>query len=129
VGYEAQFKLEFHSGPFLSTDGSIVLWESLKNIGLVTAIAHPESFRQTAENLGLNVVSLSSKPDHHPFLAAEIDPIFEKVDQIAITEKDFWRQPDFWNGYKSKVIRVTQHADLPPKFLEIVEKFYAQYRD
>lgn len=129
VDFDTQFKLEFHCGPFLKTDGSNVLLESLKNIALVTAIAHPESFRHTAENIGLNVVSLSSKPDHHPFLAAEIDPIFEKVDQIAITEKDFWRQPDFWNNYKSKVIRVTQHADLPSKFLEFVDKLYAQYRD
>ena len=127
AGFETQFKLEFHRGPFLDTDGSVVLFESLKNVALVTAIAHPESFRLTAESIGLNVVSLSFKPDHHPFLAAEIDPIFEKVDQIAITEKDFWRQPEFWNNYRSKVIRVTHHADLPSKFLEIIEKLYRQY--
>jgi tetraacyldisaccharide-1-P 4'-kinase len=113
----------------LRTDGSIESIETLRNVALVTAVAHPEAFRQTAESRGLNVVSLSSKPDHHPFLASEIDPIFENVDQIAITEKDFWRQSDFWCRYKSKVIRVTQHADLPQEFVDLVEKLYRQYKN
>jgi tetraacyldisaccharide 4'-kinase len=116
-----QFKLLFHNGPILNTDGKSIPFEELKNIGVMTAIAHPDGFRRAVEDRGLNVVSFSYKSDHSPFLPEEVDPIFQKVDQIAITEKDFWRQPEFWKSYDSKVIRVTQHVDLPNDFLSFFE--------
>jgi tetraacyldisaccharide 4'-kinase len=119
-GWKNQFALSFHTGPVLSVDGLKVDFKAFGKVGIVTALAHPEQFKATVESLGMIPSSFSYKRDHVAFMASEIEPILTKVDQIVITEKDFWRQPELWKLWKDRVYRVTQHANLPEEFVESI---------
>jgi tetraacyldisaccharide 4'-kinase len=63
------------------------------------AIANPERFLQSIKALNLELVSNVIKADHDFFYQEDIDQLGGlNPAWVMITEKDFWRQPEFWRA-------------------------------
>jgi len=118
--YPTQFPLSFHFGPFLDVKGATFDQQKFGHVAVATAIAHPKQFFTDLESIGINVVKLSYKRDHLNFDSDEIQKIGQEVDQIIVTEKDFWRHPQNWQASKTTVVRATQHTELPDEIWEII---------
>lgn len=118
--WKNQFILSFHTGSILKVDGMKAGLQDLRRVGIVTALAHPEQFKMTVEGLGIIPLSFSYRRDHEAFTAPEVEKILNNVDQILITEKDFWRQPEFWKTWEDRVFRVTQHANIPQELVDSI---------
>jgi tetraacyldisaccharide 4'-kinase len=58
-----------------------------RNVALVSGIGNPEAFERTARNAGALLESVHAFPDHHPFKAAELEPIAQKAEML-VTSKD-----------------------------------------
>ncbi len=87
-----------------------------KRIFVINAIARPESFEKTLEELGANIVKSFRFLDHHRFTYEEIEEIFsqakaERVDAVITTEKDAVRMP-VPDKYRIPIyfLRVTIHV-------------------
>ena len=63
------------------------------------AIANPERFLRSIKALNLELVSNLVKADHDLFNQEDIDQLGGLNSAwVMITEKDFWRQPEFWEA-------------------------------
>ncbi len=83
-----------NDNPLLQKDNSYNL-DSLhgKRIYAFAGIAHPESFRKTAESLGAEVVAFRTYPDHHHYTPENMEDILKasrehRAEIILTTEKD-----------------------------------------
>jgi tetraacyldisaccharide 4'-kinase len=94
-----------------------------KRVFVVSGIARPQSFEDTIQGLGVNVIERFRFLDHHRFTYEEMEEILnrareEKIDAVVTTEKDAVRMP-VMEKYKTPIyfLRVSieimnGHTDL-----------------
>jgi tetraacyldisaccharide 4'-kinase len=79
-------------------------------------IAHPESFRQTLEHLGLEPVAFQALPDHHAYHAKEVRQLVSRAEKkgatcFVCTEKDLVKLRAFDLGLPLYAVRMEVDAD------------------
>jgi tetraacyldisaccharide 4'-kinase len=94
-----------------------------KSVVLVSGIAHPERFRRTAEEVGLNVTGHLIFPDHHHFSDKELRSALQEAGQMPLlfTEKDWVKLP-LWckQSPNAAALRIGLAMDNESEFLEHV---------
>jgi tetraacyldisaccharide 4'-kinase len=81
-------------------------------VGLLSGIAQPDSFRRTVESLGARVIHERRFPDHHRYLEGDLRSLEEEAPTWLTTEKDAVKILPSWLG----------GADLRVVSIEIVVK-------
>lgn len=67
-----------------------------REVGLLSGIARPASFRRTAEGLGARVVAERSFPDHHRYRAPDLAGLASEAPLWVTTEKDAVKLDPAW---------------------------------
>jgi tetraacyldisaccharide 4'-kinase len=64
---------------------------------LASAIAHPQRFRLTAEDLSWKIIDHRIFPDHHPFSDRDLEDLLGIAanEPVVVTEKDWVKLPDW----------------------------------
>ena len=69
-----------------------------REVGLLSGIARPASFRRTVEALGARVVVERSFPDHHAYRSSDLDGLAARAPLWLTTEKDAVKLDPAWPG-------------------------------
>ena len=107
-----------------STSASVDLFRG-RGVFLVSAIASPERFRNTAERLGWLVQEYVIFRDHHAFTDDELRAILGKAGElpVVVTEKDWVKLPDWFKAMdRVFALRIDMALDNEEAFAEIVLK-------
>lgn len=67
------------------------------------AIAHGERFLESLRTLGIEAADRLILRDHQVLSQANKAFLLEKKQPIILSEKDYWREPDFWNTFAQEV--------------------------
>ncbi|MDQ6967823.1 MAG: tetraacyldisaccharide 4'-kinase [Mariprofundaceae bacterium] len=71
-----------------------------KSVIVVSAIARPQRFKQSLQNLGIHVEASYFFPDHHPFTKHDMRDIWQQRTDIAVTSKDAVKLLPIWPKHK-----------------------------
>jgi tetraacyldisaccharide 4'-kinase len=95
------------------------------DVVLCSAIAGPERFRRTSEELGWVVADHMAFRDHHSFTDAELQAILERASDrpVVVTEKDWVKLPE-WFRQTGQVfaLRITTVVEDEENFLGILKR-------
>jgi len=89
-----------------------------KRVAAVAGIGHPERFFTHLETLGITLDSRHAFPDHHPFVASDLDAI--DADLILMTEKDAVKCAHLMLLSAHRVWQMHIDALLPEPFYEFI---------
>jgi tetraacyldisaccharide 4'-kinase len=99
-----------------------------RSVQLVSAIARPERFAQTARDLGWDVVTHVVHRDHHFFSNRELEHILNETPSLdtVFTEKDWVKLPDwFINKDNTWALRIDTEIDDEADFTHFVMRLIA----
>jgi len=90
-------------------------------------IARPESFRETLEQAGIEVVQLVAYPDHYYYKASDIEDIEAAAEEyganiLITTEKDVVRLTALDSRLQIMVAQIEFTLDKPEEFLDLIIK-------
>jgi tetraacyldisaccharide 4'-kinase len=98
-----------------------------QNVMLVSAIARPERFRETAETLGWKVVDHLILPDHHSFSDNELRQVLDRASGAAaviFTQKDWVKLPEwFKENERIGMLRIEMVIDQEEAFWAALRGF------
>lgn len=96
-----------------------------KNVILVSAIARPNRFLDTAKALRWNIVTHVACRDHHFFSTRELQKLLDDhaSSELVFTEKDWVKLPDWFQSHeRTWALRIDIHVDNEETFLKLVTK-------
>lgn len=99
---------------------SILDPQNSPKIALAAAIAHPEKFRTAVQSLGFEVLKTCFIGDHQSFVEASILELLHSGAPILITEKDYFRQPEFWQRPQVYVLPI--RFEIPQLLLDLIKE-------
>lgn len=106
--------------PFEVVDTSYI---NNKSVTLVSAIARPERFLNTAKTLGWNIVRHVTYRDHHFFSIRELQKLVsaDPYTELVFTEKDWVKLPAWFQRLKQTwALRIDVQVEEEQKFLKLV---------
>jgi tetraacyldisaccharide 4'-kinase len=78
-----------------------------REVGLLSGLARPASFRRTVEALGARVVAERCFPDHHPYAARDLAGLAAAAPLWITTEKDAVKiEPEWVGGAELRVLAI-----------------------
>lgn len=104
--------------------GAVVSPEMLRGaeVGILSALAQPRSFRRSLESLGARPVAERSFRDHHAYRAADVADLARQAPMWVTTEKDAVKLVPAWVGPADVWVLVMElKLDRPVAFLDWVE--------
>lgn len=101
-------------------------WQSLRGKPLVAfaGIGHPEKFKQTLLNAGLNLKDFVPFPDHHPYHEKDLKSLLHLAEKqgakLVTTAKDFVKLPPQFQA-KTTALRVTLEFETQDPFYRFLD--------
>jgi tetraacyldisaccharide 4'-kinase len=93
-----------------------------ERVGLLAAVARPESVRRTLEQLGARVVAERLFRDHHRYAASDLAGLAELAPRWITTEKDAVKLLPAWAGHaRIDVLAIELAVDEPAALLDWLE--------
>src|SRR4030095_6218118 len=93
-----------------------------ERVGLLAAVARPDSVRRTLVQLGAQVVAERLFPDHHRFAASDLAGLAHQATRWITTEKDAVKLVPAWTGRaRIDVLAIELAVDAPDALLDWLE--------
>ncbi len=93
-----------------------------ERVGLLAAVARPDSVRRTLEQLGAQVVAERLFRDHHRYAAVDLANLADEVPRWITTEKDAVKLIPAWAGRaRIDVLAIELAVDAPEALLDWLE--------
>ncbi len=93
-----------------------------KEVGLLSGIARPASFRETVESIGARVIAERSFPDHHRYRERDFRDLGKEADLWLTTEKDAGKILPRWiQGASLRVVALKTEVEGSEAFLDWIE--------
>jgi tetraacyldisaccharide 4'-kinase len=93
-----------------------------REVGMLTAIAHPGAFRRTLESLGARVVAERVFRDHHRYRPRNLRGLADRAPLWVTTEKDAAKILPTWTGGADlRVLRIEIKVDQAGDLLEWID--------
>jgi tetraacyldisaccharide 4'-kinase len=93
-----------------------------ERVGLLAAVARPDSVRRTLAGLGAHVVAERLFGDHHRYSAADLAGLAEQAPRWITTEKDAVKLVPGWAGRaRIDVLAIELSVDAPEALLDWLE--------
>jgi tetraacyldisaccharide 4'-kinase len=93
-----------------------------QSVGLLAAVARPQSVRRTLEGLGARVVAERLFRDHHRFRPADLAGLAGEAARWITTEKDAVKLVPAWTGHaRVDVLAIELAVDAPEALLDWLE--------
>jgi tetraacyldisaccharide 4'-kinase len=108
----------------LAGGGAALPLDSLagERVGLLAAVARPESVRRTLRQLGARIVAERLFRDHHHFRASDLVGLAEQTPRWITTEKDAVKLVPTWAGRAAiDVLTIELAVDEPEALLDWLE--------
>jgi len=93
-----------------------------KSVIAVSAIARPQRFTQSLQDLGIHVEKSCFFPDHHPFTKSDMHNIWQQQSAIAVTAKDAVKLLDLWPKNRPLWV-LEQDFEGEPELIETILAF------
>ncbi len=93
-----------------------------ERVGLLAAVARPDSVRRTLEALGAHVVAERLFRDHHRYVASDLVGLADRAPRWITTEKDAVKLLPAWTGRaRVDVLAIQLEVDEPDALLDWLE--------
>jgi len=93
-----------------------------REVGVLSALAHPRALRATVESLGGRVIAERSFPDHYRYRASDLSGLARQAPLWVTSEKDAVKlEPAWCAGADVRVLALDTEVAEPEKFLAWLE--------